>query len=178
MPFVQFLIFRKFYLVATMRPCFRFGDFLFLSSAHSFKRGEGIKPIGKVSVINGAIVFCHFQGRMSQQLLEGKGVSSAVQQILSGKGMSEHVDGSLFNASPVIIPNDSVPQSVLRHHFPMLCAKQVVRLFACSDPHVFFQTQGKGRAQGDDLNSAGLSVAENDLLTVKVNVPVLDIPNS
>ena len=53
----------------------------------------------------------------------------------------------------------------------------IVRLFACSDPHVFFQTQGKGRAQGDDLNFAGLGVAENDLLTVKVNVPVLDIPN-
>lgn len=106
MVFVQFLIFQKFYLMASMRPCFWFGDFFFLTSTHSFKRGEGIKPIGKVSIINGAVVFCHFQGRMSQQLLEGKGVSSAVQQILSGKGMAEHVDGSLFNASLVVITSN------------------------------------------------------------------------
>lgn len=125
-----------------MRPCFWLGNFFFLASTHSFKRGKVIKPIGKVSVIDGAVVFCHFQGRMSQQLLEGKGVSSAVQQILSGKGMAEHVDGSLFNASPVIIPGDSVSQSVLGHHLPMLCAKQVVRLFACSDPHICCELGG------------------------------------
>ena len=106
MVFVQFLIFQKFYLMASMHPCFWLGNFLFLPSTHSFKRGEVIKPIGKVSVINGTVVFCHFQGRMSQQLLEGKCVSSAVQQILSGKGMSEHVDGSLFNASLVVITSN------------------------------------------------------------------------
>ena len=60
--------------------------------AELFQGRECVKAIGNVRIEDGAVSLCHFQGGVSQELLQGKGIPAAVYKILPGKGMAECVD--------------------------------------------------------------------------------------
>ena len=53
---------------------------------------ELVVVLYNVSVKDSAVMLCHIQGTVSQELLQGKGIPAAVYKILPGKGMAECVD--------------------------------------------------------------------------------------
>ena len=72
------------------------------------QRRTFVKILCNVGIKNVAVVLCHFQRGMTQQLLKRKGVSSAVHQILPGKGMAEQVRSRLRHASALVVTGDSL----------------------------------------------------------------------
>ena len=70
-----------------------------------------------------AVVLCHFQRGMTQQLLKRKGVSSAVHQILPGKGMAEQVRSRLRHPSALVVTGDSLTQGTFCKLFAALIAE-------------------------------------------------------
>ena len=60
---------------------------LFPALAKLSKRGEPVKVLRYVRIINRTVMLCHFKCAVSQQLLEGKGIATTINQILSGKCM-------------------------------------------------------------------------------------------
>jgi len=73
---------------------------------HLCKRGEAVKVIGDVRIIDGTIVLGHVQRFMSQKGLKCEGIAAAVYQILSGEGVPELMQTCLLDtASPVVLCN-------------------------------------------------------------------------
>ena len=67
------------------------------------QRGELVVVSGNVSIKDVAVDFRGFQRGVTQQLLERKGVSSAINQIFPRKRMTEQVYACLLNAPPLIV---------------------------------------------------------------------------
>lgn len=107
--------------------------------AELFQGRECVKAIGNVRIEDGAVSLCHFQGGVSQELLQSKGIAPAVQQILSGKGVAEHVNGSSLYASLLIIAHNGKPKGIFCQHLSMFIAKQVILWFSLANAHVVFQ---------------------------------------
>lgn len=59
---------------------------------HLCQRRKPVKALGNIRIIDVAIMLCHFQRRVSQQLLERERISSAVHQVFPGKGMTEQMN--------------------------------------------------------------------------------------
>ena len=55
---------------------------------HLRKGRETVKVLGNVRIVNSAVVFRHFQGAVSQQLLEHKCIAAAIDKIFPGEGMA------------------------------------------------------------------------------------------
>ena len=94
-------------------------DGLYLS-AHPFagltesrERGTQIIIPGNVAVKDGAIMLCHLERGMSEQVLKCKSVAAAVHQIFPGKCMAEHMNTCFQNAALMVIVRDSQFQGVL-----------------------------------------------------------------
>ena len=60
--------------------------------AQLLQGGELVVVLYDISVKDSAVILCHVQGTVSQEFLQGKGISSAVYKVLPGKGMAECVD--------------------------------------------------------------------------------------
>ena len=77
------------------------------------ERGTQIIIPGNVAVKDGAIMLCHLERGMSEQVLKCKSVAAAVHQIFPGKCMAEHVNTRFQNASLVVIICDCQLQGIL-----------------------------------------------------------------
>lgn len=77
------------------------------------ERGTQIIIPGNVAVKNGAIMLCHLERGMSEQMLERKSVAAAVHQIFSGERVTEHMNTCFQNAPLVVIVRDCQLQGVL-----------------------------------------------------------------
>ena len=73
------------------------------------ERGTQIIIPGK----KGAIMLCHLERGMSEQMLERKSVAAAVHQIFSGERVTEHMNTCFQNAPLVVIVRDCQLQGVL-----------------------------------------------------------------
>ena len=87
------------------------------------QRREMVIAVGDIRVEDGAVFLGHLKRGVSQELLQGERIPSAVQQVLAGKGVAEHVEGGLPHPALVIVSLDGQAQSAFREHFPMLIAK-------------------------------------------------------
>ena len=83
---------------------------------HLCQRRKSVKALGNVRIIDIAIMLCHFQRRVSQQLLERERISSAVYQVFLGKGMTEQVNRRFFDPSAVIVVRNRKTQGIFRQH--------------------------------------------------------------
>ena len=83
---------------------------------HLCQRRKSVKALGNVRIIDIAIMLCHFQRRVSQQLLERERISSAVHQVFPGKGMTEQMNRRFFDPSAVIVVRNRKTQSIFRQH--------------------------------------------------------------
>ena len=88
-----------------------------------------IEVLCNVGIKDIAVVLCHFQRGVTQQLLECKGVSAAVHQILPGKGMAEQVRSRLRHPSDLVVTGDSLTQGA----FCKLFAALIMELVAIPD---------------------------------------------
>ena len=93
---------------------------LYLLSVYPFagltelrERGTQIIIPGNVAVKDRAIVLCHLERGMSEQVLERKRITTAVHQIFPGKCMAEHVNTRFQNAPFMVIVRDGQLQGVL-----------------------------------------------------------------
>ena len=87
------------------------------------QRGNAVKVSGYVRIVNGAVMFGHFQSGVSQQLLEHERIAAAVNQELTGKGMTVKVSACLLDTTGAIIMGDSKPQPVPCQHISKLITK-------------------------------------------------------
>ena len=77
---------------------------------HLFQRGKRIKIFRNVRVEDFAIVFCHIKRTVSEQLLERKRITAAINQIFPCKRVSEQVDARFRQPSPCVVAFNTVPQ--------------------------------------------------------------------
>ena len=89
-----------------------------------FQGREVVKAIGNVRIEDGAVSLCHFQGGVSQELLQSKGIAPTVQQIFSGKGVAEHVNGGSLYASLLIIAHNGKPKGIFCQHLSMFKSQE------------------------------------------------------
>lgn len=96
---------------------FLFHSWLFVNPGFALSQlrqgGEGIKIIGHIRVVDGAIVFCHSKGAVTQQLLENQRITATVHKELSGKGMPEKVDAGSLDTALMVVLLDRAGEGVL-----------------------------------------------------------------
>ena len=61
--------------------------YLLFGLVHLCERGKTVEVLGNIRIIDGAVVLCHFQSAMTQQLLEHKCITTAINKVFPGKGM-------------------------------------------------------------------------------------------
>ena len=76
------------------------------------ERGTQIIVPRNVAVKDGAIMLCHLERGMSEQVLERKRITTAVHQIFPGKCMAEHMNTCFQNAPLMIVVRDCQFQGV------------------------------------------------------------------
>ena len=89
------------------------------------QRRTFIKVLGNVGIKDIAVVLCHFQRGVTQQLLERKGVSAAVHQVLPGESVAEQVRSRLRHPSALVVTGDSLTQGTFRKLFAALIMELV-----------------------------------------------------
>ena len=134
-----------------------------------------IKALEDVCIENGTVVFCHFQSRMPQELLQSECVSSTVYQILSCKGMTELVKRSALNAVISIITSDWQTKCVFSELFSMFSAEKIVGCLSASDLHILTKILRQCGTKRNYLYLACFGVPKSDLSAFKVYIPILDI---
>ena len=87
------------------------------------QRRTFIEVLCNVGIKDIAVVLCHFQRGVTQQLLERKGVSAAVHQVLPGESVAEQVRSRLRHPSALVVTGDSLTQGTFRKLFAALIAE-------------------------------------------------------
>ena len=90
---------------------------------HLCQRRKSVKALGNVRIINIAIMLCHFQRRVSQQLLERERITTAVYQVFPRESVPEQMDGGLFYSAMIVIMRDGKAQSIFRQHLSVFIAE-------------------------------------------------------
>jgi len=92
--------------------------------------------------------------------------------------MPEQVNAGFLHTTGAVIVGNSKPQGVLREHFPILIAKQILRCFSLAYRHVFPENGNHLRTQRNRLNLAILRMPIHNLPRPQIHVPNLDVPHS
>ena len=128
------------------------------------QRRTFVKILCNVGIKNIAVVLCHFQRGVTQQLLERKGVSAAVHQILPGKSVAEQVCSRLRHASALVVSGDSLSQGTFCKLFAALIAEKVILRRPAAYLLIFPQDRHHLAAKRDDLNLLVFVVAGDNLM--------------
>ena len=86
--------------------------YLLFCLRHLRQGRETVKVFGNVRIVNGTIVLRHFQGTMSQQLLEHERIPATIHQILAGECMAVQMGACFLHATGLVMPSHSKPQAV------------------------------------------------------------------
>ena len=138
------------------------------------QRRTFIEVLCNVGIKNIAVVLCHFQRGVTQQLLECKGVSAAVHQILPGKGMAEQVRSRLRYPSALVVTGDSLTQGTFCKLFAALIAEKVILRRPAAYLLIFPQDRHHLAAKRDDLNFLVFVVAGDNLMLLQIHITVFD----
>ena len=163
MPLASFLFSSSYYLPTGFDLC---------------QRGELIIVSGNVGIKDVAVDFRGFQRGVTQQLLEGKGVSAAVHQILAGKSMTEKMRSRLRETSALVVACDALTQGALCELSAALVTKQVILRRPATYLLILPQDRHHLTAKGNDLNFLVFVVAGNDLMLFQIHVAVFDVADS
>ena len=87
------------------------------------KRGQPIKVICNILIIDGAVVSGHGQRFMTQERLQRECIAAAVHQIFPGEGMSEQMQTGFLHTAPPIVLGNSRAQGFLCQHFSELATE-------------------------------------------------------
>ena len=88
----------------------------FLRLGHLCQGGEAVKVFRNVCIINGTVVFGHFQGRMPQQLLKHERIPATINQIFTGEGMAIQMCACFLYATGLVMTSHRQPQTIHRQH--------------------------------------------------------------
>ena len=139
------------------------------------KRGQPIKIVGDILIVDGAVVSGHGQRFMTQERLQRECIAAAVYQIFPGEGMSEQMQTGFLHTAPPIVFRHSRAQSFFCQHFSKLATEQVIRWFTASDRHVVQENVDHNSTQRNGLYSAILCMPEQDLSGAKIHIPDLNV---
>ena len=87
---------------------------------------QGREPViafGNVRIVNRAIVLCHFQRCVTQQLLERERITTAVYQVFPRERVPEQMDGCLFYSAMIVIMRNGKTQSIFCQHLSVFIAE-------------------------------------------------------
>ena len=87
-------------------------SYLLLCLAHLCQGGEVVEVFGYIRIVNGAVVFCHFQRGVSQQLLEHKRIATTINQVFAGKGVAIQMGTCFLHTTGLVVSGDRQPQAV------------------------------------------------------------------
>ena len=77
---------------------------LFFWLIHLCQGGEAVKVFRNIRVIDSTVMLCHFQGAMSQQLLEHERITATINKIFPGKGVAVKMGACFLHAPGLIVP--------------------------------------------------------------------------
>ena len=135
---------------------------------------EIVVILGDVSIIDCAIVLCHFQSRMPQQSLKCESVAPAAHQILSSKGVPKKMRACLCNASALIIASDALTQSAIGELFSAFVAEQKIGIAAAANLLILPQNHCHLPTQRNRLHFLVFIVARNDLPLLQIHIAISD----
>ena len=138
------------------------------------QRRTFVKVLCNVGIKDIAVVLCHFQRGVTQQLLKRKGISAAVHQILPGESMAEQVRSRLRHPSALVVTGDSLTQGTFCKLFAALIAEKVILRRPAAYLLIFPQDRHHLAAKRDDLNFLVFVVAGDNPMLLQIHITVFD----
>lgn len=138
------------------------------------QRRTFVKVLCNVGIKDIAVVLCHFQRGVTQQLLERKGVSAAVHQVLPGEGVTEQVRSRLRHSSALVVTGDSLTQGAFCKLFAALIAEKVILRRPAAYLLILPQNRHHLAAKGNDLYFLVFVVAGDNLMLFQIHVTIFD----
>ena len=139
------------------------------------QRGNAVEVPCYVRIVNGTVVFGHFQGGVSQQPLEHERIATTVNQELAGKGMAIKVGACFLHATRAVIMGDGKAQAIPCQHISELITKEIGSRNPTPQAHVFFENAHHNTTQRNDLYFTIFVVAQGDLSCFQVHISILDV---
>lgn len=109
---------------------------LFFFPAELLKWGEVVIILCNICIVNIAVMFRHFQRRVTEEPLQSKSIATAVDKIFPGERMTEHMYTRFLHPPAFIESYDCKPEGIFGKHFPILIAEEIIRTFSASDIHI------------------------------------------
>ena len=106
---------------------------------HLSERTKAVEIPCYVRVEDIAVMLCHIKRTVSQQLLERKSITAAIDKIFASERMPEQVNACFLNSTLAVVMYNAVAQSVFRELFAVIAAKEIVFRLAAAYAHILPQ---------------------------------------
>lgn len=117
----------------------------------------------------------HFQRGMTQEFLEHKRITAAINEVFTGESMAEKVKGGFLYTPASVVALNGKPQGVGGEHFAVFITEKVITISAAARFTVISENTNHLRAEGDYLNFVRFGMSEYNATVGKINISVLDV---